>query len=86
MEQESRQPEDSNVKIIHVKIIGGNEADVWEIGKALKRFKKEADLPYRLEAIVTNDKVELQDVDHLLRELYKLKKQIDMGKKMEDKK
>ena len=67
-----------DVKIIHVKIIDGTEADVYEIGQAMKEFKKK--LPFKLEAIVTNDRVELRDVDHLLRELYKLKKQIEQEK------
>ncbi len=65
-------------KMIHVKVIGGNSADIYEIGKALKEFKKT--LPFRLEAIVTNDNVELQDVNTLLYELYQLKKQLDEKK------
>jgi len=59
--------------------MGGNSADIYEIGKALKKFKKS--LPFRLEAIVTNDNVELQDVDTLLIELYRLKKQLEKEKK-----
>lgn len=74
---------DEKCKLIHVKIINGTTADIYEIGKALKEFKK--NLPYRLEAIITNDKIELQDVDHLLVELYGLKKSLD-AEKLEDKK
>ena len=62
------------VKVIHVKVIDGGPADIYEIGNAMKEFKKS--LPYRLEAIVTNDKIVLQDVDAFIRELVKLKKQI----------
>jgi len=67
----STQPE---CKIIHVKILGGTQADIYEIGEALKEFTKK--LPFKLEAIVTNENVELRDVDMLVRELYKLKKQL----------
>ena len=69
-----------DVKVIHVKIVGGNQADIYEIGMAMSELKKK--LPYRLEAIVTNDKVELQDVDTLIKELYKLKKSIDTEKRL----
>ena len=72
--------EEEKVLICHVKIIGGNQGDIYEIGKAMSDFKK--NLPYRLEAIVTNDKVELQDVDTLIKELYKLKKSIDIDKRL----
>ena len=70
----------SEVKLIHVKIIGGNQADIYEIGKAMSKFKDS--LPFRLEAIVTNEIVELQDVDTLIKELYKLKKSIDVDKRL----
>lgn len=76
MEEERTQTTTSSEKcyIIHVKVIGGNSADIYELGKAMKEFKKR--LPFRLEAIVTNDKVELQDVDTMIKELVKLKKQM----------
>ena len=66
--------EESGCKIIHVQIIDGTQADIFEIGNALKKFKET--LPFRLEAIVTNDKVTLRDVDALINELWKLKKQL----------
>ena len=78
MSDKSTQPED--VKLVHVKIIGGTQADIYEIGKALKEFKSK--LPFRLEAIVTNDRVQLKNIDDLIRELYKLKKLIDREKKL----
>ena len=62
----------SDCKIIHCKIIGGTQADIYEIGKALQEFKQK--LPFRLEALVTNDRVELQDVDTMIKELIKLRK------------
>jgi len=61
-------------RIIHVKVIGGDTSDIYEIGEALKEFKKK--LPFRLEAIITNDIVELRDIDTLLQGLMSLKKQI----------
>ena len=70
-------------RVIHVQVIGGTHADIYEIGEAMKKFK--AALPFRLEAIVTNDNVELRDVDTLLRELYKLKKQIEQEQKVDEK-
>ena len=64
--------EKTDCKIIHVKIIGGNTGDIYEIGEAMKKFT--AKLPFRVEAIVTNDNVQLQDVDTLVEELRKLQK------------
>jgi len=61
-------------KVIHCKVIGGSQADVYEIGEAMKEFTKK--LPFRLEAIITNDKVELRDVDMLVKELIKLRNQL----------
>jgi len=63
------------VRIIHVKCIDGSPADIYEIGQAMKVFKEQ--LPYKLEAIITNDKIVLQDVDALIKELIKLRKQIN---------
>ena len=69
-----------DVKLIHCKVIGGTQADIYEIGNAMSKFKNS--LPFRLEAIVTNDTVTLQDVDTLIKELYKLKKSIDIDKRL----
>jgi len=63
-----------DVKIIHCKVIDGTPADIYEIGQAMKTFSEQ--LPFRLEAIITNDKVVLQDVDTLIKELLVLRKQI----------
>ena len=81
MEKETNQtPSSSECKVIHVKVLGGTQADVYDIGQAMKELKKK--LPYRLEAIVTNDNVELRDVNDLVRELYKLKKQLEQEKRL----
>ena len=85
MEKDTTQTSTSQpkeTKLIHVKIIGGSHADVYEIGEALKKFKASGVLPYRLEAIVTNDHVELGDVNALVRELWALKKQLDLEKQL----
>jgi len=71
---------EKETKVIHVQIVGGTPADIFEIGNAMSKFK--ASLPYKLEAIVTNENVILQDVDVLIKELYKLKKSIDIGKRL----
>jgi len=71
----------SSPKLIHCKVIGGTQADIYDIGIAMREFTKKA--PFKIEAIVTNDKVELRDVDFLLKELYTLKKQIEKEKLLE---
>ena len=68
----------SDCKVVHVKVLGGNSADIYEIGKAMKRFSE--NLPFKLEAIVTNENVDLRDVNTLIMELIELKKQMDEGK------
>ena len=72
------------VKLIHVQIIDGSEADVYEIGESLKQWTQsvEKDLPYKLHAIMTNDKVVLQDVDTLIQSFLVLKKQIREDEKV----
>ena len=76
------QEEPSNsCKIIHVKVIDGSPADIYEIRNVMAELKKK--LPFRLEAIVSDDKIVLQDVDKLLKELYKLKKIIEQEKLIE---
>ena len=77
----------SDAKVIHIKIIGGTYADILTIGEDLKKFSKT--LPYKLHAVMTNENIELRDVDTLLKEFYKLKKELekvekDGTKKMSD--
>lgn len=70
------------VKIIHVTVVDGSQADIYAIATAMKKFKDMDGLPFRLEAIVTNNHIELSDVDTLLKGLYTLKKQIDTEKRL----
>lgn len=79
--EQKQKPSSHDKKVIHIKIIGGTQADVVSIGSAFQEFKKK--LPFEVEAFVTDDRVELRDVDALLRELWKLKKQIDQDKTLE---
>jgi phosphoribosylcarboxyaminoimidazole (NCAIR) mutase len=72
--------EEKEVRIIHVKVIDGSQADIYAIAQAFKKLTDFPGLPFKLQAIVTNDHIVLQDVDTLIKELYKLKKQIDMEK------
>ena len=78
--QKSENVSSSECKVIHVKVVGGSAADVYEIGKAMQELKKK--LPYRLEAIVTTDRIELTDINSLLQEFIKLKKQLDTEQKI----
>ena len=78
MKDEKTSKSSRGTKLIHVKIIDGTQADVVEIGQAMKKLKSTLD--YDLQAIVTNDKVELKSVDDLLLSLYQLKKQIETDK------
>ena len=61
--------------VVHCQVIGGTQHDIYEIGKAMQEFKKT--LPFRLEALVTNDSIKLNDVDGMIRELVKLRKQLE---------
>lgn len=80
----AEEKEKTECKLIHIKVVGGTQADIYDIGKAMQELKKK--LPYRLEAIVSNDRVELRDVNNLMRELWKLKKQLDQEKKLSESK
>lgn len=66
--------------IIHVQVIGGNKADIEKIGQAMREFKNS--LPFRLEAIVTNENINLKSMDQLIIELVSLKREIETNKKI----
>jgi hypothetical protein len=86
MEKQVQESQDSKpTKLIHVQIADGTEADVYEIGAFLRKYADEAEeeLGYKLKAIVTNDRIVLQDVDAMIRELWKLKKQMELDKTLE---
>ena len=81
-EAKSHSTSSSDVKVIHVKVIGGTQADIYDIGDAMKKFKET--LPYKLEAIISNENVELQDINVLIRELFRLKREIEEKKLLEE--
>ena len=72
------------VKLVHVQVLEGGEAEVFEIGESLKMWTESVKdkLPYTLHAIITNEKVVLQDVDTLIQSLLNLKKQIKVEEKV----
>ncbi len=74
--------DEREVKLIHVQIVGGSQADIYDVGKAIQKLKEPGVLPFRLEAIVTNDQITLRDVDALLQDLFRLKKQLEQDKRM----
>ena len=80
VKEETQTTSSPKTYVIHVKVVDGSQADIYEIGQAIKEWKK--NLPFRLEALVTNDHVELQDVDTMIRELVKLRKMVENEKRV----
>ena len=68
-------------KIVQVRIVDASEADVEAMSKVMKEMKDR--LPYEIEFLVTNDKIEIRDVKYLIKELYTIYK---MDKEYEAKK
>ena len=64
-----------DIKVIHIKVLGGSHADIHDIGIAMQKFRET--LPYRLEAIITDETIELESINVFIRELFKLKKEIE---------
>jgi len=56
------------IKIVHIKILDGTYKDVEEITNQLKGITK-----YKF--LITNDKIEVRDIEKLLDEVYSLYKQ-----------
>ena len=67
-------------KIIHVKVTDGSEQDIRTITEYLKDLTSKNSLDY--EFIITNEKIEVQDIKHLIKYLYELYKK-DKGDKNE---
>jgi hypothetical protein len=75
--KQSTPQSDLPTKVIHVQVIDGSQADIHEIGKAISKFTSNVQgLPYKLEAIVSNNHVVLRDVGALITELEKLYEKI----------
>jgi len=63
-----------DTKLVHIKIIDGDEKQIMQLLEALKPLKKK--LPFDIEFLATNGTVELTDVKYMIDELYKLYKQL----------
>ena len=64
-------------KIVHFTIIDGNNEDIQSLGEQLQKVKNK--LPFEMEFLITNDRIQLNSVDYLLKELiilYKRKKKL----------
>ena len=57
-------------KILHISVVDATEKDIKQLRDALKDLKEK--LPYDIEFLITNDKIKLQDLSHLLSEFIKL--------------
>ena len=68
-------------KIVHVKIIDASEEDVKSMASFMKQLKDQ--LPYEIEFLITNEKIEMQSIKHLIKELYTIYK---LEKKLLEKK
>jgi len=74
-------------KILHIKVMDGTKEDIASLRKSLIEFKENIKnkLPYDIEFLITNQIIELTDINNLIIELYKLKKQIEQNKRLRDK-
>lgn len=70
-----------DTKIVHFKMIGGSPEDLNALGLQLKQMVDKTGLD--IEFLVSNERVELTSVKYLLRELYKLYKNM---KELQEKK
>jgi hypothetical protein len=61
-----------DTKLVHVAIVDGNPEQIAALRNRLGEIKKK--LPFDVEFLITNDKVQLRDVKYLIDELYILYK------------
>ena len=65
--------EDKNdVKLVHFTILGGSSEEIEQFATQLNKYK--AKMPFKVEFLVTNERVELVSLKYLLKELYRLYK------------
>jgi len=57
-------------KILHIAVVDATPKEIEQLRDALKTLKEK--LPYDIEFLITNDKIQLFDVAHLIKELYVL--------------
>jgi hypothetical protein len=63
---------EDDVKILHITVVDGTYEQIEALTTELKKIKEK--LPYKVEFLVTNEKVQLESVKYLLEELIKLYK------------
>jgi len=69
-----------DTKLVHFSIVDGTQEQIKALSMALKGFKKS--LPFDIEFLVTDNRVELHSVKYLIDELYTLYKEMNKnGKK-----
>lgn len=61
-----------DTKIVHFTIVDGTEDEVTALGNLLKNMKDK--LPFDIEFLITNERVQMHDVKYLIAHLYKLYK------------
>ena len=59
-----------DIKLVHFTIMDGNEEQIRALGKAINNIKER--LPFDIEFLITNDKIELHSVKYMIDELYKI--------------
>jgi len=59
-----------DTKLVFFQVVEGTKEDIDALGRALRGLKDK--LPYDIEFLVGNEKVNLSDVKYLLKELYAL--------------
>ena len=73
-----------DVKIVHVTVVDGDFDQIRVLKDQLLKWKENADLPFDIEFLISNDKLELRDAKQLINELYALYKKFE--KKVEEQK
>jgi len=65
----------TETKIIHITIHGGDEKYIKEVASAFEEFKKQ-DRFKDVEFFITNERIEIHDINNLMKELYNLYKKV----------
>ena len=73
------QQDKDDIKLVHFTIVDASQDDIKAFAEQLNKIKLK--LPYKIEFIVTNERVELVSLKYLLKELYELYKKTKEDKK-----
>ena len=71
-------------KLVHFTVVVGTEEEIKALGTVLGEMKQK--LPFEIEFLVTNDRIQLTDLKFLLAELIKLYKNYKAIKESKEKK